>query len=80
MQIPLLSGREVVKIFRRLGWDVARCKCRESTGPPVCRSSSRGKIQDELVVSIWYLVFSEEKIKREVSGYEFQDINMVFSY
>ena len=24
MQIPLLSGREVVKIFRRLGWDVAR--------------------------------------------------------
>jgi len=24
MQIPLLSGREVVKIFRRLGWEIAR--------------------------------------------------------
>jgi len=23
-KVPLLSGREVVKIFRRLGWDVAR--------------------------------------------------------
>ena len=24
MQIPLLSGREVVKIFSRLGWEIAR--------------------------------------------------------
>jgi len=24
MQIPLLSGREVVKVFRRLGWEIAR--------------------------------------------------------
>ncbi len=24
MQIPLLSGREVVKIFRCLGWEIAR--------------------------------------------------------
>jgi len=23
-KVPLLSGREVVKVFRRLGWDVAR--------------------------------------------------------
>ena len=23
-KIPLLSGREVVKIFRRLGWEIAR--------------------------------------------------------
>ena len=23
-KVPLLSGREVVKAFRRLGWDVAR--------------------------------------------------------
>ena len=24
MQVPLLSGREVVKIFRCLGWEIAR--------------------------------------------------------
>jgi len=23
-KVPLLSGREVVKVFRRLGWDIAR--------------------------------------------------------
>jgi predicted RNA binding protein YcfA (HicA-like mRNA interferase family) len=23
-KVPLLSGREVVKIFRRLGWEIAR--------------------------------------------------------
>ena len=23
-KVPLLSGREVAKVFRRLGWDVAR--------------------------------------------------------
>lgn len=26
MKLPLLSGREVVKVFERLGWEIARQK------------------------------------------------------
>lgn len=26
MKLPLLSGREVVRVFKRLGWEIARQK------------------------------------------------------
>ena len=44
----------------------ARCECRESSSLPVYQSSSRKKYKIYLVFSRWYLVFSEEKIKREI--------------
>lgn len=51
-KIPLLSGQEVVKIFKRLGWEVARRR-----GSHIILVSQRGQIFiiDRIAV---FLIFS----------------------